>query len=101
MERRKKARRRTRISVYVSCPGQKMKRCRASNLSASGAFIETEFLGVTRGTPVDLVFVLDHGAVVRMYRMPATVARVSRNGAGVMLNSGSARRRLSQPQAFS
>ena len=101
MERRKKARRRTRIRVYVSSPGQKMKRCKASNLSASGAFIETEFLGATRGTPVDLVFVLDHGQVVRMYRMPATVARVSRQGAGVMLNNYASRRRPSRPQAFS
>lgn len=102
MERRSKVRKPTAVRVYLSSPGQRIRRCNAKDLSVSGAFVEGEALGLARGLTVELVFVMERGSVIRIHRVPATVARVSKWGAGLMLPGYTRTRRSAiRPQAYS
>ncbi len=86
MERRLRPRKRVSINVYLSRPGRRVRRCKASNLSASGVFVDMESLVVRKGTVVELVFTITRGSIIKIHRLPAIVARVSEEGAGMMLN---------------
>ena len=101
MERRTKTRKTTALTVYLTSPGQRFRRCKARDLSVSGAFVEGESLGLARGLTVELVFVMENGSVTRIHRVPATVARISKWGVGLML-PGYTRSRRSElrPQAY-
>ena len=59
--------------------------CRASNLSASGVFVETGNLGLRRGQTVELAFAISLGTVTKIHRRTAVVAHISRGGTGLMM----------------
>lgn len=84
MERRTGTRKHISVSAYVTWPGRRI-RCRASDISTTGVFVEMEGLPVLPGTAVQVVFVLARGEVVKLHRVSAVVARVSREGAGMRL----------------
>jgi hypothetical protein len=94
MERRTSERKRVAAIVYLCVRGQRFQRCKAYNLSAGGVFVETTPLALRRGRKVQLVFVLAVGGVIKLHRLPAVVARVSRNGAGMLLQSQLSLRRI-------
>jgi hypothetical protein len=87
MERRLNTRHRARTTVYVIVPGRAGKLCKAHNLSANGAFIETQGLRLTRGTVVELAFAINLGTVTKLHRRTAVVAHVSREGTGLRMEA--------------
>nr|MBO2490133.1 PilZ domain-containing protein [Gammaproteobacteria bacterium] len=88
MERRLHTRHRARTAVYVSIPGRRGgKLCRARNLSVNGVFIETQDLGLKKGTTVQLAFAINLGVVTKIHRRTAIVAHVSNGGTGLMMES--------------
>ncbi|MGH8501446.1 MAG: PilZ domain-containing protein [Gammaproteobacteria bacterium] len=93
IERRQSERKQVAALVYLCVTGQRFRRCKASDLSAGGIFIEMEPFALRRGRKVQLVFVLATGATIKLHRLPAVVARVTRAGAGMLLHSKLPRRR--------
>ena len=97
MERRLLERSKVSTTVYVAAPGADSIRCRATNLSAMGVFLQTNKLGLPAGTEVSLVFAVDLGNTVRLHRRRAVVTHVAKRGAGLIMqkrspDSGTARR---------
>ena len=87
MERRLHTRHRARTTVYISVPGRGGKLCRAQNLSANGVFVQTDNLGLAKGTIVELAFAINLGKVTKIHRRPAVVAHVTRGGTGLRMES--------------
>lgn len=87
MERRLNERKKIAAIVYLCVAGQRFQRCRACDLSAGGVYIELQPLALRRGRKVQLVFVLTVGATIKLHRLQAVVARVSKRGAGMLLQS--------------
>lgn len=86
MDRRTGARQRAIAKVYLSHPGLRIQRCKTSNLSFNGVFVETpEAARITRGKQVDLIFAIDLGDVIKLHRRKAIVAHVSQHGAGMTI----------------
>ena len=85
MERRLHTRHRARTTVYVQIPGRRGKLCRARNLSANGVFVETENLGLQKGSIVELAFAINLGDITKIHRRTAIVAHVTRGGTGLMM----------------
>lgn len=91
MERRLHTRHRARATVYVYVPGRRGALCRAQNLSANGVFVETQNLGLRKGTIVELAFAINLGSVTKIHRRQAVVAHVSRGGTGLRMECYAAR----------
>lgn len=87
MERRLHSRHVAQTTVYVQIPGRAGKVCCARNLSANGAFVDTENLGLKKGTLVEVAFAVTEGAVTRIHRRTAVVAHVTRGGTGLRMES--------------
>ena len=87
MERRLHTRHRARTTVYIQIPGRSGKLCRARNLSANGVFVETENLGLQKGSVVELAFAINLGSVTKLHRRTAVVAHVSRGGTGLRMEN--------------
>ncbi|HSQ70214.1 MAG TPA: PilZ domain-containing protein [Steroidobacteraceae bacterium] len=87
VERRLTTRHRARTSVYVLLPGRKRRLCRASNLSATGVFLETGGMGLRMGQTVEIAFAIKLGVVTKIHRRTAVVAHISRGGTGLMMES--------------
>ncbi len=87
MERRLHSRHRARTTVYVQIPGRSGKLCRARNLSANGVFVETENLGLQKGSVVELAFAINLGTVTKIHRRTAVVAHVSSGGTGLKMET--------------
>ena len=87
MERRLHTRHRARTTVYVQVPGRRGKLCRARNLSANGVFVETENLGLQKGSVVELAFAINLGSITKIHRRTAIVAHVSRGGTGLLMET--------------
>ena len=85
MERRLLERNKISTTVYLSVPGEKSIRCRATNLSTMGVFLQINSLGLPAGTVVNLVFAVDLGNTVRLHRRKAVVTHVADRGAGLMM----------------
>ena len=89
MERRLLDRSKVSITVYLAVPGADSIRCRATNLSAMGVFLQINALGLPAGTIVSLVFAVDLGDTVRLHRRKAVVAHVAERGAGMIMQGRS------------
>lgn len=87
MERRLNTRHRARTTVYVIVPGRAGRLCKAQNLSANGAFVETHDLRLAKGTVVELAFAINLGTVTKLHRRKAIVAHVSRAGTGMRMEA--------------
>lgn len=87
MERRLHTRHRARTTVYVQIPGRRGKLCRARNLSANGVFVETENLGLRKGSVVELAFAINLGSVTKIHRRTAVVAHVTLGGTGLKMET--------------
>jgi hypothetical protein len=98
MERRNSERKKVAALVYLYVTGQPFRRCRACNLSSGGVFVETGPLSLRRGRKVQLVFVLPLDAVIKLRRVPAVIARVSKDGVGMLLHSKLPSRRQPRSQ---
>ena len=85
MERRLTTRHRARTTDYELQPGHTRRLCRASNLSASGVFVETCDMGLRKGQTVNLAFAISLGVVTKIHRRTAIVAHISRGGTGLMM----------------
>ena len=94
MERRLLERNKVSTTVYLAVPGSHAIRCRATNLSAMGVFIQASTLGLPAGTVVSLVFAVNLGNTVRLHRRKAVVTHVAQRGAGLMMQRQS---NLSEP----
>lgn len=93
IERRQSERKQVAALVYLCVTGQRFRRCKACDLSAGGTFIELEPFALRRGRKVQLVFVLTTGRTIKLHRLQAVVARVTKAGAGMSLHSKLPRRR--------
>lgn len=85
MERRLHTRHRARTTVYISVPGRGGKLCRAHNLSANGVFVQTDNLGLAKGTIVELAFAINLGKITKIHRRQAVVAHVTHGGTGLRM----------------
>lgn len=86
-ERRLSERKKVAAVVYLCVAGQRFQRCRASDLSVGGVYVEMQPPTLRRGRKVHLVFVLAVGATIKLHRLQAVVVRVSKHGAGLLLQS--------------
>jgi PilZ domain len=87
MERRLHSRHNAQTTVYIQVPGRSGKVCRARNLSANGAFVDTENLGLKKGTLVEVAFAVTEGRITRIHRRTAVVAHVTQGGTGLRMES--------------
>lgn len=85
MERRQSERKRVKANVYLFFQGQRIRRCRAVNLSSRGVLLDTGSLNIPRGTKLELVFVLDLGITTKLHRLRGVVARVGEGATGMRL----------------
>ena len=99
MERRLLERNRVSTTVYLATQGSSAIRCRATNLTAKGVFLQINSLGLPAGTEVRLVFAVDLGNTVRLHRRKAVVTHVAKCGVGLTMQGrapvGSAARQAS------
>lgn len=99
MERRLLERNKVSTTVYLAAPGASSVRCRATNLTAKGVFLQINSLGLPAGTAVSLVFAVDLGNTVRLHRRKAVVTHVAKAGLGLTMQGlapvGSAARQAS------
>jgi hypothetical protein len=91
MERRQHSRHSAHTTCYIQIPGSGGRVCRARNLSANGAFVATENLGLRKGTLVEIAFAVTEGQVTRIHRRTAVVAHVTQGGTGLRMESLAAR----------
>jgi PilZ domain len=91
MERRRYPRHPGLTSVHVRLPEGTTRLCRARNLSANGAFIDTAGLGLKPGTEVEVAFAVREGNLTRLHRRMAVVTHVSRGGTGLRMQHQSSR----------
>ncbi len=88
MDRRIGTRQKAIAKVYLSHPGIGVQRCKTSNLSFNGVFVETpNAKHIARGKQVDLIFAIDLGNVIKLHRRKAKVAHVSQHGAGMTIEN--------------
>jgi hypothetical protein len=85
VERRLLERSKVSTNVYLSVPGANSIRCRATNLTARGVFLQINSLGLPAGTEVSLVFAVELGDMVRLHRRKAVVTHIANRGAGLMM----------------
>jgi len=78
VEKRLHARHHSMTSLYIKSPSGRV-RCKALNLSASGVAVRTSNMGLRVGSVVELSFVINLGAILRIHKRMATVKYV-RNG---------------------
>jgi hypothetical protein len=88
-ERRLVERNKVSTAVYLAAPGEGSIRCRATNLTTAGVFLQVDAKGLPVGTEVGLVFAVDLGNLVRLHRRKAIVAHVAKRGAGLMMQGRS------------
>ena len=86
MERRLSNRKPVDVNVYLSCPGQSLARCMASDISDAGVFLKTSPLGLPRNVRLNLMFALRIRStnLVRLHRVTAMVVRSESHGVGMM-----------------
>ena len=88
MERRLSERMPVTVNVYLYCQGRRLRQsCNVGNLSTRGVFVETRPRDLYRGRRVEVVFAQAFGSIVRLHRLPAVVARVAEDGAGIIFLS--------------
>jgi hypothetical protein len=99
MERRSHIRKPTdsNLTVYLYFAGRRIGQCSAHNLSVGGVFLKTELFDLAQDTPLDLLFTIDKSSsnIVRLYRIPAVVARSVDEGFGIRFCN---QNKLSPPQ---
>lgn len=84
MERRQSLRKKTPgNTVYMYYRGKRVHRCKTYDISTQGAFIEIQSLAVPLGAVVQLVFIIEHGHLIKTIRKTAIITRVSNLGAGL------------------
>ena len=82
MERRLSARRPTSENVYLYCKQLELERCKPSNISSRGVFIDVIPKRAYVGRRIQLVFVIDRGRTAKMIRVFAVIAHISAAGMG-------------------
>ena len=84
MDRRKFDREPTNLELYAQSGEQRPRRLKATNISSRGVFVEDWSPPPQDGARVNLVFLIGAGAVVRLLRRSARVARVVDGGVGLV-----------------
>jgi hypothetical protein len=82
LDRRMSARRPTSENVYLYCKQLEIERCRPSNISSRGVFIDRIPKRAYVGRRIQLVFVIDRGRTAKMIRVFAVIAHISQGGIG-------------------
>ena len=82
MERRLSTRRPTSENVYLYCKQLDVEKCRPTNISSRGVFIDSIPKRAYVGRRVQLVFVIDRGRTAKMIRVFAVIAHISQGGIG-------------------
>jgi hypothetical protein len=84
MERRQSIRKRAPgNTVYLYYRGKRLHRCKTSDISTRGVFVETDSLAVPLGAVVQLVFIIQQGHLIKTHRKSAVITRVVNHGAGL------------------
>jgi hypothetical protein len=86
-ERQLSERKKVTAIVYLCVTGQCFHRCRARDPSVGGVYVAMQPPTLRHGYKVHLVFVLAAGAKIKLPWVQATVVRVSKHGAGLLLQS--------------
>ena len=82
MERRLSVRRPTSENVYLYCKQLEIERCRPTNISSRGVYIDQIPKRAYVGRRIQLVFVIDRGRTAKMIRVFAVIAHISQGGIG-------------------
>ncbi|MGD2076533.1 MAG: PilZ domain-containing protein [Gammaproteobacteria bacterium] len=95
MERRSCARKPVEVSVYFSNAEHQLSRCRATDISASGVFLQGNPIFIPRHKCLKLMFALRVGSsnLVRLRRVTAIVTRSQPDGVGMMFCASGKRQR--------
>lgn len=84
MERRQSTRKKAPGNiVYLYYRGKRMHKCRTSDISTRGVFVEIESLAIPLGAVVQLVFVIQQETLIRTHRKSAIITRLANHGAGL------------------
>lgn len=83
MERRWGARKAVDVEVVVDNQPACLRRGTIGDVSIGGLFVRMEPDGLTPESPIELVLLLQQDGGMQVYRMPAVVARVAPDGAGL------------------
>ncbi|QBQ53439.1 PilZ domain-containing protein [Nitrosococcus wardiae] len=84
IERRRNPRKQAAVRVYLSWSGQQPCRCRVTNLSVTGAFVEVGPLRIPEDGIIKLVFVLPAESLIKTHHLSAIVVHRSQEGIGLM-----------------
>ena len=82
LERRMSVRRATSENVYLYCKQLEIERCRPTNISSRGVYIDRIPKRAYVGRRIQLVFVINRGRTAKMIRVFAVIAHISRGGIG-------------------
>lgn len=82
-DRRLSPRRGTGVKAMVAHHSLGLTKCKLLEISIDGAFIETGDLSLTKGADTDLVLKIRNGNKRTHCRIPATVVRLTENGAAL------------------
>ena len=83
MERRWGARKPVEVDVVVDNQPACLRRGTIGDVSIGGLFVRMEPKGLTPDAPIELVLLLQQEGGMQVYRMPAVVARLAPDGAGL------------------
>lgn len=75
------------LNILIYYQGTPVAKCRSSNISRSGMFVETGPLTFFRNTSLEVEFKSGNDARKKIYRLPATVIYSSSKGIGVMFDT--------------
>ena len=82
-ERRTHPRRKGAVPAYVILAGQKPRRCKVIDLSASGVQLDVGPCPITPGRSIEMVFVTQKGGVSKVRRIKGVVVRRAEDRIGV------------------
>jgi PilZ domain-containing protein len=86
MERRAGTRKAMDVEVTIDSAHCRAVRGKIGNVGFGGLFVQLEAGGLREDARVEILVVLSQETGSRLYRMPAVVARITQNGAGLIFD---------------
>lgn len=86
LEQRWSERRNMALAVTLNLGGERLQHGTCRDLGVGGMFVETDLRALTHNAPLLVDLVYAHRGAETAFRLPARVAHISSNGAGLMFS---------------